>query len=295
MAQSKRRKRDRQRRRESRYLRVARIAYAIAQETLPRYSHPKSPHIYTLPQLAACVLLGFYLNLSYRDLEEWLLATDRVLEVLGLERVPDHTTLYRAYRRLGMEDWERMRRALLAKLGVEGEEGVIAADSTGFRLTQASAYYQSRTGRTYKEWVKGVYAVGTQTQLILAWRTGEGPGSDAPYLSGLIREIRRYGRREGGERAWLLLADSGFDGAAVEEGDLIPPIRRGGNLLAPKRRARAELVDQARLDGIYGQRWICETVHSVIKRKFGETIRSRKRFLQRREAAVKGLVYDLHR
>jgi len=295
MAQAKERKRNRQRRRESRYVRVARIAYAIAQETLPTYSHPKSPHIYTLPQLAACVLLGFYLNISYRDLEEWLWATDRVLQVLKLKQVPDHTTLYRAYRRLRMEDWERMRRALLAKLGVEGEEEGIAADSTGFRLTQASAYYQSRTGRTYREWIKGVYAVGTQTQLILAWRTGKGPGSDAPYLPGLKREIRRYGRREGRERAWLLLADSGFDGAAVEEGDLIPPIRRGGNLLAPKRRARAELVDQARLDGIYGQRWKSETVQSVIKRKFGDTIRSRKRFLQRREAAVKGLVYDLHR
>ena len=168
MTRPKKRKRDQQRQRESRYVRVARIAYAMAQETLPKYSHPKSPHIYTLPQLAACVLLGFYLDLSYRDLEEWLWATDRVLEVLELKRVPDHTTLYRTYRKLRMEDWERMRRALLAKLGVEGEEGVIAADSTGFRLTQASAYYQSRTGRTYKEWVKGVYAVGIQTQTQLA-------------------------------------------------------------------------------------------------------------------------------
>ena len=295
MAQSKKGRRSRER--ESRYVRVARLAYRIAQETLPRYSHPKSPHLYTLPQRAACVLLGFYLNISYRDLEEWLLATDRVLQVLELERVPDHTTLYRTYRQLRMEDWERMRRALLAKLGVEGKEEVIAADSTGFRLTQASAYYQSRTGRTYREWVKGVYAVGTQTQLILAWRTGKGPGSDAPYLPGLKRDAGRYGQRERGEgeRAWLLLADSGFDGAVIEEGDLIPPIRRGGNLLAPERRARAEFVDQARLDGLYGQRWKSETVQSVIKRKFGDTIRSRKRFLQRREPAVKGLVYDLHR
>jgi len=295
MAQHKKGRRSRER--ESRYVRVARLAYQIAQETLPRYSHPKSPHLYTLPQRAACVLLGFYLNISYRDLEEWLLATDRVLQVLELKRVPDHTTLYRTYRKLRMEDWERMRRALLAKLGVEGEgkEEVIAADSTGFRLTQASAYYQSRTGRTYREWVKGVYAVGTQTQLILAWRTGKGPGSDAPYLPGLKRDAGRYGQRVGGERAWLLLADGGFDGAGIEEGDVIPPIRRGGNLRAPKRRARAELVDQARWDGLSGQRWKSETVQSVIKRKFGDTIRSRKRFLQRREPAVKGLVYNLHR
>ncbi len=36
-----------------------------------------------------------------------------------------------------------------------------------------------------------------------------------------------------------------------------------------KPKATAELVIQARLDGLYGQRWKCETMHSVIKRKFG--------------------------
>ncbi len=102
---------------------MAWIAYAIAQETLPKYSHLKSPHIYTLPQLAACVLLGFHLDISYRDLEEWLLVTERVLEVLELKRVPDHTTLYRTYRKLRLEDWGRMRRVLLAELGVEGGGG----------------------------------------------------------------------------------------------------------------------------------------------------------------------------
>src|SRR5438552_4991549 len=67
--------------RESRYVRVARISYALAQRTLPLYSHPKSPHHFTLPQLAACVLMAFYMKLSYRDMEEWLLATDAVCKL----------------------------------------------------------------------------------------------------------------------------------------------------------------------------------------------------------------------
>ncbi len=50
--------------RESRYVKIARIAYRLAPQVLPRYSHPKSPHHFTLPQLAACVLLMFYLDLS---------------------------------------------------------------------------------------------------------------------------------------------------------------------------------------------------------------------------------------
>jgi hypothetical protein len=77
-------------------VRVARIAHALAQETLPPYSHPRSPHRFTFPQLAACVLLMVYLNKSYRDMEEWLLATDAVCAALALRYVPDHSTLSRA-------------------------------------------------------------------------------------------------------------------------------------------------------------------------------------------------------
>jgi len=90
------------------------------------------------------------------------------------------------------------------------------------------------------------------------------------------------------------LGHAGFDGQGAREGDLIPPIRRGGNLLDPQRKARADLVSAARLDGLYGQRWISETAMSVIKRKFGDSIRSRLARLQQREPIIKALVYDIH-
>ena len=51
----------------------------------------------------------------------------------------------------------------------------------------------------------------------------------------------------------------------------------------------------ARLDGQFGQRWKAEIVNSVIKRKFGDTIRSRKLRLQRRERIIQAMVYNNHR
>ena len=276
--------------RESRYVRVARIAYQLAKQALPLYSHAKSPHRFTLPQLGACVLLMFYLRLSYRDMEEWLLATDAVCKELELPHVPNYTTLQRTYAKMRKLDLIRMNETLLNESGVPEEDG-IAADSTGFSPGPASSYYQSRSGKSYHYWAKGVYAVGIVSQFILAMQSGWGPGSDAPYLSYLRRKARRFAKRSG----WALMADAGFDGKAVQEGDLIPPIRRGGNLLDSGRQARADLVSSARLDGLYGQRWKTETVNSVIKRKFGQAIRSRKRSLQNREPIVKGLVYNIHR
>jgi hypothetical protein len=278
--------------RESRYVKVARIAYDLAKRTVPRYSHPKSPHHFTQPQLVACVLLLLYLDVSYRDMEEWLLASDQVCGVLELTRVPDHSTLSRTFKKLRLSDLEAMKDDLLTQLGVEEE--VVAGDSTSFRLSQASAYYQTRTGRSYTEWIKGAYAVGMSSRFILAWRSGLGSQPDFGFLRPLKRQSARYGRRRDGCRDWLFLADAGFDAKGVGRLDIIPPIRRNGKWVDPKRKERADRVSAARLDGLYGQRWQIETVNSVIKRKFGDTIRSRSLRLQRREPILKALVYNIH-
>jgi hypothetical protein len=278
--------------RESRYVTVARLAYQLAQQTFPRYTCPKSPHRYSLPQRVACVLMKFYLDVSYRDAEEWLLASDQVQQVLELKQVPDYSTLIRTFGRLRQREWDQLLRTLLD--GLKVEETAMSVDTTHFRLSQASAYFITRSGRQYREWVKGGYAVGVDSQLILGWRSGRGSGYDQPYLEPLRRQARRYGRYHQGKRDWVLLGDMGFDGKTTRPDDLIPPQRRNHPLVAAPRQARQDLVDAARLDGFYGQRWKSETVNSVIKRKFGETIGSRSLRLQRREPLAKGLVYNLH-
>jgi hypothetical protein len=279
--------------RESRYVIAAKIAYRQTKQALPKYSHEKSPHHFELPQLAACVLMMFYLDISYRDMEEWLLATDKVCQALELPRVPDHTTLQRTYKKLRNLDFEKMKNQILEEENVEEE--VIASDSTGFSPGQASLYYQTRSGQTYEYWLKGAYAVGTGSQYILAWQSGFGPSNDVAHLKPLKRGCARYGTHENRHRTWVMLADAGFDAQELHPLDIIPPIRRGGKLIAPERKARADLVAAARLDGLYGQRWKTETVNSVIKRKFGDTIRSRSTRLQLREPIIKALVYNIHR
>jgi hypothetical protein len=277
---------------ESRYVKVARIAYQLTNQRLPRYSHPKSPQRFTQPQLVACVLLMFYLDLSYRDMEEWLLASDKVCQTLELKRVPDHSTLSRTFKKLRLSDLSALKDELLRQIGVEEE--VVAGDSTSFRLCQASAYYQTRRGQQFRDWVKGAYAVGMKSRLILAWMSGAGSLPDFGFLRPLKRQVAAYGRKRDRRRDWLFLADAGFDAKGVSKLDIIPPIRRYGKLTDPKRKKRADLVSAARLDGLYGQRWLVETVNSVVKRKFGDTIRSRSLRLQRREPIVKALVYNIH-
>jgi len=234
------------------------------------------------------VLLMFYLDLSYRDMEEWLLATDQVCDTLELTRVPDHSTLSRTFKKLRISDLTALKDDLLRQIGVEEE--VIAGDSTSFRLSEASAYYQTRRRQQFRDWVKGVYAIGVNSRLVLAWMSAAGSQPDFGFLRPLKRQAAAYDCKRDGRRNWLFLADAGFDAKGVSRLDIIPPIRRFGKLTDPKRKKRADLVAAARLDGLYGLRWLVETVNSVIKRKFGDTIRSRSLRLQRREP----LVYNIH-
>ena len=279
--------------RESKYVRFARVAYAAAQASMPRYAHPKSPQRFTQPQIVVCLLLTQYLNLSYRNTEEWLLASAEVRDVLELSDVPDHSTISRMLKRLTLPRLEAMLAQVLNQL--ERKEDVVAIDATGFRFTQASTYYTTRSGRKHRDWMKGVYAVGTHSQMILAWASAHHVVHDTRFLAPLKLRIARYGKLRNGKRNWLLLADAGFDSSDLSDRDLVPPIRRGGKLVDPNRKARADLVSQARLEGLFGQRWKCETVHSVMKRLFGDVIRSRSWRLQRREPMLKALVYNLHR
>lgn len=273
--------------RESRYTRMTELAYRLTKRLLPLYRHKKSPHRFTWPQLATCVLLMFYLDYSYRDMEDWLLVSDKICQQLGLREVPDHSTLCRAFQRLGLRQLRAMQALLLRAMSVS--ETLIALDSTGFRNDQASAYYHFRNGKPKRDWVKGTYAVGTQSQFILGTYASYGRFQDSVLLTAMRSQAQVFA-----QRPWVLVADAGFDGRQVRPGEVIPPVRRHGILRAPDRVERAERVAQARLEGVYGQRWKCETVHSVMKRKFGDTIRSRSEHRQFREVFVKGLIYNLH-
>ncbi|ADH65098.1 hypothetical protein Mesil_3284 (plasmid) [Allomeiothermus silvanus DSM 9946] len=201
---------------------------AVHRTVFPKYSHPNSPKTYTLPQLAACVVLCFYFKMSYRDFVELLRMSQELREALELEAVPHYRTLSRMYQRFRASHLDEMNRQLLQSLGVVEE--AVALDSTGFRPTQARAYFQTRRGRPFRSWVKGSYAVGTRSQLILGVLSGRGPSGDSSPLSTLKRRVSPYGKR--GD--WVILADGGFDGRGVGSRDLIPPLRHRGALKATK-------------------------------------------------------------
>jgi hypothetical protein len=76
------------------------VALASAREAIPQYSSRFSRHDYTQHQLYALVALRRLLRTDYRGLEATLRDWTELREALGLSRVPDHSTIQRAERRL---------------------------------------------------------------------------------------------------------------------------------------------------------------------------------------------------
>lgn len=79
---------------------LAREALGVGQRALPKYSHPRSRHDFTQPQLFALLTLKQMLQLDYRGLVTLLAEWAEVRRALGLRKVPHYSTLCYAAHRL---------------------------------------------------------------------------------------------------------------------------------------------------------------------------------------------------
>ena len=81
-------------------LRVAREALAVGRAALPAYGSPYSRHDHTQPQLFALLVLKQFLRTDYRGLVALVAEWRELRRALGLRKVPHHSTLAHAARRL---------------------------------------------------------------------------------------------------------------------------------------------------------------------------------------------------
>src|SRR5271155_4145024 len=75
-------------------------AHHLARQCLPSYASEFSRHDFTLPQLFACLVVKEMLGRSYRGAEGLLRDSEHWCRAIGMSRVPDHNTLWRAARGL---------------------------------------------------------------------------------------------------------------------------------------------------------------------------------------------------
>jgi IS5 family transposase len=308
---------------------VMRMAHAAACRCLPLYSSRFSRRDFTLPQLFACLVVKDLLKRSYRGIEAVLRDVPCWLEEIGLDRSPDHNTLWRAAKFLLQE--LKADRLLDVTTQWADEAGMLeldhhplAIDSTTFDSHHVSRHYERRCQQTRKRMkakdrekgressrsrtVRGLpklaIAIASKSHLILSMWTGTGAGGDHPHFQPLVTDAWRRVRC----RRFKVIGDAGYDGEAIHEfardemglTSLIPPHsgrprKDGGPPGGRWRKVMKRLLatTRSRRKNQYTRRWQVETANSMMKRNQGSALAGRSPASRKRDMRLRVITHNM--
>jgi DDE family transposase len=271
----------------------ARVAREVAEAALPRYRSPFSKHTFTQPTLLAILCLMRYEDWTYCEAEVRLQEHAELRAALGIERVPDYTTLYRCVRRTGEDELTRLLHETIRQMPPTPEGGTtVAVDGTGLAPGAISTFFVNRVrdrgqGLTWRHWLKWLVVVDLPRQIILAQEAKRGPTNDGARLRHLA-PIR------------CVLADGAFDSEMnhtvirqVVGADSIIPAKRGKRtwrLHGIRAQMRANFPAVA-----YRQRALIESVFSATKRKLSARAAGRSSATQQAQALLLGIAFNVYR
>jgi hypothetical protein len=110
----------------------ARVAREVAEAAVPQYRSPFSKHTFTQPSLLAMLCLLRNEGWTYREAEIRLREHTELREALGLDRVPDYTTLYRCLRRTNADDVTHLLHETIRRMPPPPAEwATVAVDGRG--------------------------------------------------------------------------------------------------------------------------------------------------------------------
>jgi hypothetical protein len=130
---------------ESRYIRMVKAVFKVCRrQAVPLYSSRFSRRDFTLWQHIALLALMQRVRKSYREyVNDYLTTTERLLDVLGLSKIPHFTTVEKLMLRLPGELLERVLGGFVLLTRIRYQ--VFSPDSSGFSPHRASHYYALRT------------------------------------------------------------------------------------------------------------------------------------------------------
>lgn len=308
-----------------------RQAHALACLVLKDFSNPFSRHDFTRPQLFACLVLREMLRLSYRKTEAFLRDSMSLLLEIGMTRPPDHNTLWRAFDKLVETRQVNRMLDLQARMFAEAHllklsSKPLTIDSTCYEPRHRSRHYDRvckkmrlRDGAKYtekpgpdevnrsrsikaklkvKQMPKLAIAVAAASHVILAARVHTGNGSDQPDFTPLLRRAHQRAR------VYVVVADAGYDSEknhrsareALKVRSVIPAKIGKPTKKKPTGRHRRNMHNRFARNAdkrTYGQRSQSETVNSMMKRNYGDALRSIRKKRREREMLLRVVTHNV--
>lgn len=281
----------------------AKTALEVMQEVLPAYSSKYSKHTFTQPQLMTVLCLMRFEDWTFREAEVRLAEHSDLRRALGIERAPDHTTLYRFMRRVTDETLDSVLIAVASRLmprrrGRKPKKTTVAVDATGLAPGSISTFFVNRrtdrgNGLPWRHWCKWTVVVDVLRRCVLAQAARQGPYNDCATLRPLVSAAHEA------TPIGLVLADAEFDSERnhrhvreVLKADSVIPAKRGKadwKIKGIRAQMRSRFPRKR-----YSQRAQVESVFSAVKRKLSARAPGRTSETQRRQAMLLGVAYNIY-
>jgi transposase len=187
----------------------------------------------------------------------------------------------------------------LSALPVAGIENDFSVDSTGFRTTTFNAYHGTKYGQTKKhQWLKAHLCTGAKTNIVAAVAITDENGADSPQFGPLIKKTA----------TGFIINEVTADMAYSSRNNLDQVKAIGGTAYIPYRKnatgkskgsslwSKMFHYFQLNRDDFmehYHKRSNIEATNAAIKRKFGETLKSKNPTAQVNELLAKIIAYNL--
>lgn len=258
-------------------------ARKLARKAVPAYSSKFSKHTYTQDQHIAVLCIQKKTRQKLRGTEELVADMPEVRKALGLEQSPDFTTMCRAMKRLKVKVLTVLLHLSACTLPVSGRASI---DATGFDRRHSSKHYVKRCKMTLGS-MKTTFIVDTGSLCILDIHATVTRKHDTKIILPLAEKAC------GKFRLKELPADKGYDDKDVRMALRPMGIRPLIKHREYKPRDKAHNARMKKED--YHRRSLSETVNSMMKRKYDDTLHAKGFWNQYREILLMAVVHNTER
>lgn len=263
---------------DSYFLKFTKGCWDVVNRNVPEYSSKYSRKDYTLQQHVAMLCLKIKMKQKYREFVDMLSNMPYACEIIGLDDIPHYTTLDKVFLKL-----RNLILAILLTASAGKQKNINATiDATGFDRRYASKQYLNRCGMHIKS-MKTTILVNVDNQNIIDVHCTTTKKHDSKIVLPFTEE----------HKLKSLCADMGYDDKKVRDALRM----RGIRPLIPHRDFNStDKVNNAKFNQKdLHKRSLSETVNSVIKRKYSDTLFSKNWRTQFKEIKLMAIVYNIER
>jgi len=269
------------------------VIKAVQQLPLPWKPSKRGRKGHDPKEVAAGCILKVGFNQTYDGIEAYLKESETFKQ--HFNDLPGHSVIHRGMQKLSIKYIRKVMNRVTRFLRRKGMN--IAVDSTGFRTSNSSTWYDIRIRRknTRKDCIKLHVGIDIDTGVIYSFTTTSWKRHDSREFENLIKHLPDLGCTFG-DKAYS--SRSNYQLVADKNGTPFLCFKDNATNKAKGKPAwiihiRKYKNDKETWLETYHLRSIVESVFSSIKKRWGSFLRSKKKWMQKKELSLKVLSYNV--